>query len=121
MNYRHLIATCLLSFCFANGVLASVESEPAPSDAAVAAIPTKPTKPTKTASTAVATPVDAGQGIWLRRGAGCLGGAVLGSVLPGLGNLIGCAVGAAAMSVKDIFGGPDKAVAPSVPALTKEE
>lgn len=116
MNYRQLIAACLFSLMCTTGALASVESEPAPSEAAVAAIPTK-----AATATAVATPVDAAQGKWLRRGAGCLGGAVLGSVLPGLGNLIGCAVGAAAMSVKDLFGGPEKAAAPGVPALTKEE
>ena len=32
---------------------------------------------------------------WVSAGAGCLGGAALGTVLPGIGNLIGCFVGGA--------------------------
>ena len=32
---------------------------------------------------------------WVSAGAGCLGGAVLGTVLPGIGNIIGCIAGGA--------------------------
>lgn len=70
---------------------------------------------------AAAIPVDPEKGKWVRRGAGCLGGAALGFILPGVGNVIGCAVGAATMSVRDFFGQPDKTNNTSVPALTKEE
>lgn len=30
---------------------------------------------------------------WVDAGAGCLGGAALGTVLPGIGNIIGCVAG----------------------------
>ncbi len=32
---------------------------------------------------------------WVSAGAGCLGGAALGTVLPGIGNIIGCIAGGA--------------------------
>lgn len=34
---------------------------------------------------------------WVSAGAGCLGGAALGTVLPGIGNLIGCIAGGASV------------------------
>jgi len=35
--------------------------------------------------------------VWVDAGAGCLGGAALGTVLPGIGNLIGCIAGGASV------------------------
>lgn len=34
---------------------------------------------------------------WISAGAGCLGGAALGTVLPGIGNILGCIAGGASM------------------------
>lgn len=40
-------------------------------------------------------PRPAASSAWVSATAGCLGGAALGTVLPGIGNLIGCFVGGA--------------------------
>ena len=34
---------------------------------------------------------------WISAGAGCLGGAALGTVLPGIGNILGCIAGGASL------------------------
>jgi len=69
----------------------------------------------------VTAPADPNSGKWTRRGAGCLGGAVLGFVLPGLGNIIGCVVGAVVFSVQDVFAKSEPATSQSIPAATVEE
>lgn len=69
----------------------------------------------------VNAPIDPNAGKWTRRGAGCLGGAILGFVLPGLGNIIGCVVGAAVFSVQDVFATSEPATSQNIPAVTSEE
>ncbi len=69
----------------------------------------------------VTAPADPNSGKWTRRGAGCLGGAVLGFVLPGLGNIIGCVVGAVVFSVQDVFAKSEPVTSQSIPAATVEE
>jgi hypothetical protein len=44
---------------------------------------------------AVSKPDEGRGGAWVSAGAGCLGGAAMGIVVPGLGNLIGCLIGGA--------------------------
>ena len=44
---------------------------------------------------ATAEPRSGATSVWVSAAAGCLGGAALGSVLPGIGNLLGCFAGGA--------------------------
>lgn len=69
----------------------------------------------------VTAPADPNSGKWTRRGAGCLGGAVLGFVLPGIGNILGCVVGAAAFSVQDLFANSAPVTSQSVPPVISEQ
>jgi len=57
--------------------------------------------PTDTAPTptllAIADSANNESHAWVDAGAGCLGGAALGTVLPGIGNIIGCIAGGASV------------------------
>lgn len=56
------------------------------------------TTPTQVPALTAATELTKHDGhTWVDASAGCLGGAALGTVLPGIGNIIGCAAGAASM------------------------
>ncbi|MBI3776007.1 MAG: hypothetical protein HY273_10720 [Gammaproteobacteria bacterium] len=56
------------------------------------------TAPTQLPALTVATESSKNEAhTWVDAGAGCLGGAALGTVLPGIGNIIGCAAGAASV------------------------
>jgi len=77
--------TCLLMCCLLNGqVVIAADNSIDPSVSTPALSP--------------AVEATAGTShVWIDAGAGCLGGAALGTVLPGIGNLIGCIAGGASV------------------------
>ena len=74
-----IASTCILMCCLL-------------SSTAVMAMDNSPT-PAPTTLLPVGEPQKAETHTWIDAGAGCLGGAALGTVLPGLGNIIGCIAG----------------------------
>ena len=75
-------SVCLLMCCLLSGHVAAAMDNPpdlTPALTAGAAPPPGATHP------------------WVSAGAGCLGGAALGTVLPGIGNILGCIAGGASM------------------------
>lgn len=72
----------LLLCCLLYGPVARAIDEPLPPPATLMATPGMP--PSQNSA-------------WVSAGAGCLGGAALGTVLPGLGNLVGCLAGGVSM------------------------